>query len=52
MCVLDVDRIVSGSWDKTIRIWDVNLGAYVKVLEGHSMVRTIVKSTTYIYPLI
>ena len=27
---------VSGSWDKTVRVWDVETGECVRVLEGHS----------------
>ncbi|KAH8200762.1 hypothetical protein TruAng_005079 [Truncatella angustata] len=32
----DGSRIVSGSFDKTIRIWDTNSGKEVHKLEGHS----------------
>ncbi|ETO22761.1 mycorrhiza-induced NACHT/WD40-repeat domain protein, NWD [Reticulomyxa filosa] len=31
-------NIVSGSWDGTIRFWDVNSGQEIKILEGHSSV--------------
>ena len=48
MCTFSADRIVSGSDDNTIRIWDVKSGKCVKVLEGHSKVRTIIKMTIYI----
>jgi WD40 repeat protein len=29
-------RIVSGSWDKSVRIWDASTGAEVRKLEGHT----------------
>lgn len=32
-------RIVSGSQDKTLRIWDLNTGACDVVLKGHKNVR-------------
>ena len=32
----DGTRVVSGSWDKTVRIWDAASGAELKKLEGHS----------------
>ena len=28
-------RIVSGSWDKTIRVWDVTTGETLRILQGH-----------------
>ena len=28
--------IISGSYDNTIRIWDINTGNCLKVLEGHT----------------
>ena len=32
----DGARIVSGSYDKTIRLWDAVSGAHLNTLEGHS----------------
>ena len=32
----DCTKIISGSWDKTIRIWDANTGKCLKTLQGHS----------------
>jgi hypothetical protein len=32
----DGQKIVSGSWDKTVRVWDAQTGAQLAVLEGHS----------------
>jgi WD40 repeat protein len=35
VAVLESGKIVSGSWDKTLRIWDSN-GTCERVLEGHT----------------
>ena len=32
----DGRRIVSGSWDRSVRVWDAESGACVATLEGHS----------------
>ena len=29
-------KIVSGSWDKSIKIWDVKRGTCISTLNGHS----------------
>ena len=34
--VVKDNLIISGSNDKTIRIWDINTGKCLKVLEGHT----------------
>ena len=38
----DGKRIISGSGDKTIKIWDANIGRCLNSLEGHSGVVTSV----------
>ena len=38
VAVLPDGRIVSGSFDKTIRIWDANTGQCVRVFEGQTEV--------------
>ena len=32
----DGTKIISGSWDKTIKIWNANYGVCLQTLEGHS----------------
>jgi WD40 repeat protein len=36
LCVLPDGRLASGSYDRTIRLWDVTTGAETARLEGHS----------------
>jgi WD40 repeat protein len=31
----DGTKIISGSWDETIKIWDANTGECLKTLKGH-----------------
>ena len=38
VAVLSDGRIVSGSGDKTIRVWDAVTGATLQVLRGHDEV--------------
>ncbi len=41
MAVLPDGRIVSGSGDKTLRVWNVTSGKCEMVLEGHTEVSDI-----------
>ena len=41
MAVLPDGRIVSASYDKTVRIWNFDTGECVRVLEAHSKVSVI-----------
>jgi WD40 repeat protein len=34
----DGRRVVSGSYDKTLRVWDVDTGECVRELKGHGSV--------------
>ena len=36
VAVLDADRIVSGSWDKTLKVWSLASGECLQTLSGHS----------------
>ena len=36
MCLQDGKSVVSGSDDKTVRVWDAATGKEVQKLEGHS----------------
>ena len=32
----DSKMLVTGSWDKTIRFWDIEKGKHLKTLTGHT----------------
>ena len=36
VAVLDADRIVSGSYDATLKVWSVTSGECLQALSGHS----------------
>jgi WD40 repeat protein len=41
----DGSKIASGSWDRTVRVWDSSTGAVLSNLEGHSgMVTSVIWS--------
>ncbi|KIR43751.1 cytoplasmic protein [Cryptococcus deuterogattii 99/473] len=40
------DILLTGSWDKTIRVWDADTGAHLQTLEGHT---DFIKSVTVIH---
>ena len=33
----DGQTLASGSWDNTVRVWDVNTGKHLRTLEGHTL---------------
>ena len=33
---LDDERVISGSFDKTLRLWDVDSGDTIRIFEGHT----------------
>ncbi len=41
VAVLPDGRVVSGSDDRTVRVWDVSSGECVQTLEGHTDVRLV-----------
>jgi WD40 repeat protein len=38
VALCDCRRVISGSWDKTLRVWDVDTGECVRELQGHGNV--------------
>ena len=42
LCTLADGRIVSGSKDNTVRVWNADTGECDRVLEGHGWVRCAV----------
>lgn len=37
---IDTEKVISGSWDKTLRIWNINSGDTLHILTGHKMAIT------------
>ena len=37
ICIFKKKWIVSASFDKTLRVWSISKGKYVKSLEGHKL---------------
>ncbi len=59
VAVLDENHVVSGSDDRTLRVWDIESGETIQVLEGHTLGVTAVAAllsdfapTTITSPLI
>jgi WD40 repeat protein len=46
---MDGRRVVSGSDDRTLRVWDVNTGQSVRVLKGHGDVSSFHHSFRFPY---
>jgi WD40 repeat protein len=42
MAVLEDGRVVSGSVDDTLRIWNISTGGCERVLEGHTDVSILI----------
>ena len=49
-CTVVNDKLVSGSWDKTIRLWDISKGICEKVMVGHDdFVKCLISDGKYLY---
>jgi WD40 repeat protein len=46
---LDGQKVISSSWDKTIRVWQANTGLPIATFSGHSQVININTTTKVQY---
>ncbi len=42
VCVMPDGRVISGSNDTTLKVWDISRGECIQTLEGHSSVSVYV----------
>jgi WD40 repeat protein len=47
VCAVDAHRVVSGTLQKSLRVWDINTGECQRELKGHGWVRNCVTASSY-----